>query len=54
MSAAFCNAALSVPVTSAFPDWATVMVRLGRLDPETETRVQEILATDKTTTTAIT
>ena len=36
MSAAFWSAALSVPTTSAWPVWATVTVRAGRLDPSAE------------------
>jgi uncharacterized protein (TIGR02246 family) len=44
MSAAFCRDALLEPITSAVPDWATVMVRFGMAEPATDREVQETLA----------
>ena len=41
MSAAFCRDALSEPITSAVPDWATVMVRFGVAELATDREVQE-------------
>src|ERR1051325_8858022 len=43
MSLAFCSAALSEPSTSAVPDWATVIVRLGKLEPASDREVQATL-----------
>src|SRR5271154_2050744 len=44
MSAAFCREALSEPITSAVPDWATVMVRFGIVELATDREVQETLS----------
>ena len=47
MSAAFCSDALSEPMTSAFPDCATAMIRCGLVELAAEREVQETLATTK-------